>query len=261
MNQWQKILSLLKDFFESSSPADYAKELINVKNPNKNKEIVAKMKNRILDLKDRIKEMSEKKVSVNETLKIIEEILDYNKEVQKTFSIASKVDKSEPKLEETIAKRVRLGREKITEIKEEEENINKELFKKYFTNYWSPSDIYKKLHEAEGTRNHNQVYLIKEVLHTMKKVIKNVSENRKFMIEENAKIIDIIDHILYFNQLDQSRLKILTPNQMLGRLPISLAQLKAGNNSEKLKSKIRQLLYYNKKKLTTQLCKSLIDII
>ena len=38
-------------------------------------------------------------------------------------------------------------------------------------------------------------------------------------------------------------LKILTPNQMLSRLPISLAQLKAGNNSEKLKNKIRQLLY------------------
>ena len=51
-------LSLLKDFFESPSPADYAKVLINVKNPNENKEIVAKMKNRILDLKDRIKEMS-----------------------------------------------------------------------------------------------------------------------------------------------------------------------------------------------------------
>ena len=38
-------------------------------------------------------------------------------------------------------------------------------------------------------------------------------------------------------------LKILTPNQMLGRLPISLAQLKAGNNSQKLKNEIRQLLY------------------
>ena len=36
--------------------------------------------------------------------------------------------------------------------------------------------------------------------------------------------------------------KILTPNQMLNRLPISLAQLKAGNNSEKLKNEIRQLL-------------------
>ena len=38
-------------------------------------------------------------------------------------------------------------------------------------------------------------------------------------------------------------LKILTPNQMLSRLPISLAQLKTGNNSEKLKNEIRQLLY------------------
>ena len=33
----------------------------------------------------------------------------------------------------------------------------------------------------------------------------------------------------------RQRLKILTPNQMLSRLPISLAQLEAGNNSEKFK--------------------------
>ena len=38
-------------------------------------------------------------------------------------------------------------------------------------------------------------------------------------------------------------LKILTSNQMLNRLPITLAQLKAGNKSEKLKNEIRQLLY------------------
>ena len=37
-------------------------------------------------------------------------------------------------------------------------------------------------------------------------------------------------------------LKILTPQQMLSRLPISLAQLKAGNNSQKLKNEIGQLL-------------------
>ena len=57
--------------------------------------------------------------------------------------------------------------------------------------------------------------------------------------------------------------KMLTPNQMLSRLTISLAQLKAGNNSEKLKNEIRQLLYslYRSKKLTKQLYKSLIDII
>ena len=58
-------------------------------------------------------------------------------------------------------------------------------------------------------------------------------------------------------------LKILTPKQMLSRLPITLAQLKAGNNSEKLKNEIRQLLYslYRSKKLTKQLYKSLVDII
>ena len=39
-------------------------------------------------------------------------------------------------------------------------------------------------------------------------------------------------------------LKILTQNQMLSRLPISLAQLQAGNNSEKLKNEIRKLLYF-----------------
>ena len=38
-------------------------------------------------------------------------------------------------------------------------------------------------------------------------------------------------------------LKILTPQQMLSRLPISLAQLKAGNNSQKLKNEITQPLY------------------
>ena len=50
---------------------------------------------------------------------------------------------------------------------------------------------------------------------------------------------------------------------MLSRLPITLAQSNAGNNSEKPKNEIRQLLYslYRSKNLTKQLYKSLIDII
>ena len=58
-------------------------------------------------------------------------------------------------------------------------------------------------------------------------------------------------------------LKILTPDQMLSRLPITLAQLKAGNNSEKLQNEIRQLLYsfYRSKNLTKKLYKSLVDVI
>ena len=64
------------------------------------------------------------------------------------------------------------------------------------------------------------------------------------------------------NQQGQG-LKVLTPNHMLSRLPISLAQLKAGNNSEKLKNETTQLLYslYRSKKLTKQIYKSLINII
>ena len=74
------------------------------------------------------------------------------------------------------------------------------------------------------------------------------------MIEENKKIINIVENILYFNQSGQG-LKILTQGQMLSRLPITLAHLKAINNSEKLKNEIRQLFYslYRSKKLIKQL--------
>ena len=66
------------------------------------------------------------------------------------------------------------------------------------------------------------------------------------MIEGNEKIINIVERVLYFNQLEQQNgegLKILTPYQMLSRSSISLAQLKAGNNSENLNNEIRQILY------------------
>ena len=73
-------------------------------------------------------------------------------------------------------------------------------------------------------------------------------------------MLNIVEPILEFNQLNQlgQGLTILIPIQMLSRLPISLAQLKAGSNSEKLKNEIRQLLYslYRSKKLTKQLYKS-----
>ena len=63
------------------------------------------------------------------------------------------------------------------------------------------------------------------------------------------------------NQQGQG-LKILTPQQMLNRLPISLAQLREGNNSQKLKNEIRQLLYslYRSKKLNKIIYNSLMNI-
>ena len=58
-------------------------------------------------------------------------------------------------------------------------------------------------------------------------------------------------------------LKILTPDQMFNRLPISLAQLKAGNNSEKLTNEIRKLLYslYRSKNLTKTIYNNLNNTI
>ena len=45
------------------------------------------------------------------------------------------------------------------------------------------------------------------------------------------------------NKTEGKGLKILTPKQMLQRLPIALAQVKAGNNLENLLNEIRQIVY------------------
>ena len=74
--------------------------------------------------------------------------------------------------------------------------------------------------------------------------------------------MEIVEDILKFNKQNQQGqgIKILTQNQMLSRLPITLAQLKAGNNSEKLKNEIRQLLYslYRSKNMAKQVYNNLI---
>ena len=99
--------------------------------------------------------------------------------------------------------------------------------------------------------NNTLVDSISNALINFKDKAKNENEN---------KIVNIAEKILSFNQLNQAGkgFKILRPNQMPSRLSIFLAQLKAGNNSEKLKNKIRQLLYslYRSNKLTKQLYKS-----
>ena len=59
---------------------------------------------------------------------------------------------------------------------------------------------------------------------------------------------------------DNSKLKILTPKQMFQRLPIALAQVKAGNNSEKLLNEIRQIIYslYQAKEITEKIYNNLV---
>ena len=58
-------------------------------------------------------------------------------------------------------------------------------------------------------------------------------------------------------------LKTLTPNQMLKRLPIALAQIKAGNNSESLLNEIRQIVYslHRSKEITKKVSNNIINSI
>ena len=174
---------------------------------------------------------------MDDTLKIIEEIFDYNKGTQKTFSIAEKIDKenSGPKLEESIAKRVKIRRPRLNTIEEKEKKSK--LFSYYF-NYSSPNNMLSRLSNIRSEINKNQVYSINKALTKIKTIVKNVPKAGLLNVKENEKIIDIVERILELNSENQLRLglKILTPNQILSRIPVSLAQLNAENNSEKLKN-------------------------
>ena len=102
--------------------------------------------------------------------------------------------------------------------------------------------------------NNKLVSAINSGLKDLNKEIEEISEEKR-EIGKPDKIVKIVKEILDFNYKQNQigkGLKILMPSQMLSRLPISLAQLESGNNSEKLKNEIRQLLYslYRSKKIT-----------
>ena len=203
---------------------------------------------------------TEKKKMLMRHQRLLRKTLDYNENVKKLLRFASKVDrgKSEPNTEESIADRMKLRRQKLDIIAKTNKKgkKNRMLFNYYF-DYLSPDIMFKRLRDVSDKKNKNLVESIDKNLTKMKNIVKNVPKDEVSRVEENEKIIDIVEKILELNSKKESGkgLKILTPNQMLSRLPITLAQLKAGNNSEKLKNEIRQLLYslYRSKKLTKQL--------
>ena len=119
-------------------------------------------------------------------------------------------------------------------ITEKEANINKELFNKHF-HYQTPSAFLKDLYKInDKEKNRLLVSVINTGLKDLKKEITKMSEEEK-KIEDPELIVIIAEEILKFNKQNQQGegIKILTPNQLLSRLPISVAQLQAGNNSVK----------------------------
>ena len=152
----------------------------------------------------------------------------------------------------------------FSNIENKSKSISYDLFRKYF-NFETPTQLTKKLFEIKDKKKNNDfVEESKSRWSKLKDEIEEIFEDTK-KIEKPDKILKIVEEILNFNKQNQEGkgLKILTPNQMISRLPITLAQLKAGNNSEKLKNEIRQLLYslYRSKNMTKQVYNNLIKYI
>ena len=152
----------------------------------------------------------------------------------------------------------------IEKITDKLTNRQVELFNKHFR-FKTPFTLLKKIYQTNDREEKNKVVsIINSGLKDLKEETKEMTKLDK-IIKDPDLIENIVKKILKVNEKNQQGqgIKILTPNQMLNRLPITLAQLQAGNNTNKLKTEIRQLLYsfYRSKNITEQVYKSLIGTI
>ena len=148
------------------------------------------------------------------------------------------------------------------QVVEKSKIINEELLKKYF-GFQDLISMQKELYKSKNAGKNNKLAnMIKSGLKDLKKDIEQMGDDVN-EIEKPDEIVDIVEKILEYNRQNQEGLglKILTPHQMFSRLPITLAQIKSGNNLEKLKNEIRQLLYslHRSRNLTKTLYNNLIN--
>ena len=82
--------------------------------------------------------------------------------------------------------------------------------------------------------------------------IKNLYNSREEVVKMFNDYARNMSRNIYDSKQEGTGLKILTPKQMLQRLPVSLAQIEAGNNSQSLFNEIRQIVYslYQSKEIT-----------
>ena len=111
----------------------------------------------------------------------------------------------ETMFERSIVERIKSRKGRLDEIERKEQNINNELFKEYFTDYQSPSNMYKKLSETENAEiNKTKVDFIKKILSKLHITADYAPKDNPFKIEENEKIMDIVERILEFSNRIQS---------------------------------------------------------
>ena len=112
------------------------------------------------------------------------------------------------------------------------QNINEQIFKEHF-NYQSPLFLVRDFYEDNKNKNNIIVKYLNESLIDLR----NSTNSKEIPEHENPKkVADIVEKILDFNKQQKGKglpsdlatfIKILTPKQMLQRLPIALAQVKA----------------------------------
>ena len=102
----------------------------------------------------------------------------------------------------------------------------------------------------------------KETINNLEKFYKSREEVINFFTDY-AEMLSDANYDSKHSETKGKGLKILTPKQMLQRLPIALAQVKAGNNSESLLNEIKQIVYslYQSRQITKKVYNNIIKSI
>ena len=140
---------------------------------------------------------------------------------------------------------------------------SKELFNKIKNNQIKFSEVKNK--QNEFLNKLNNIKIGKKTIE-QKETINNLEKfylSREEVINFFRDYIEMLSDANYDSKQNETKgkgLKILTPKQMLQRLPIALAQVKAGNNSESLLNEIRQIVYslYQSKQITKKVYNNII---
>ena len=139
------------------------------------------------------------------------------------------------------------------------------IFKSIYNGYTTLEDIERKQTELKKDLRRIKQGDPKDKLQEQKNIInniKNLYNSREEVVQMFNDYAKNISRNIYDSK-QGTALKILTPKQMLQRLPIALAQTKAGNNSESLLNEIRQIVYslYQSKGITKKVYNNIIKSI
>ena len=145
----------------------------------------------------------------------------------------------------------------MNKIIADEKDINDEIFWDYFK-YKNPSLLAKDLIRATQAKHEQIVNNVNDGLIDLRNDInrKEISEN-----EHPTKVVKIVEKIVDFNKRQNcKRIEIFTPKPKLQRLPMALAQVKAGNRSEKLLNEISKIIY-SLYRVTTKVYNNIMNMI